>query len=120
MMKEKLTTEQYWKMMALQAMTREAQRAVELAQEAAGHLHTRLGIAQRASDQATQKRAAMKTVLKAGFIRLGHDLGATGSPDTWKIHLEDNPKGSTLEWKDEAEKDTPENPVPEEGKPTLP
>jgi len=102
--KEKLTTEQHWKMVAMQTMLQEAQRAMELAQEVAGHLHTRLGIAQRASDKATQKRDEIKTVFKTEFIRLGHDLGAIGSPDTWKIHLEDNPKGSTLEWKDEVEK----------------
>lgn len=119
-MEKKLTAEQHWKMVALQAMMREAQRGMELAHEAAGHLHTRLGVAQRASDQTTKKRDAMKTVFKTEFIRLGHDLGATGSPDTWRIHLEDDPEGSTLEWKNKPEKDTPKNPVPEEGKPTLP
>lgn len=120
-MKKKLTAEQHWKMVAMQAMMREAQRAMELAQEAAGHLHTRLGIAQRASDQATQKRDAMRTVFKTEFIRLGHDLSAIGSPDTWRIHLEDDPKGSTLEWKDEIEESKPDDRAPEAvGKPTSP
>jgi len=72
--KEKLTTEQHWKMVAMQATLQEAQRAMELAQEVAGHLHTRLGIAQRASDKATQKRDEIKTVFKTEFIRLGHDF----------------------------------------------
>jgi len=120
-MKKKLTVEQHWKMVAMQALSQEAQRAMELAQEAAGHLHTRLGIAQKASDQATQKRDTMKTVFKTEFIRLGHDLGAIGSPDTWRIHLEDDPKGSTLEWKDEIEESKPDDRAPEAiGKPTSP
>jgi len=104
MPEKELTVEQHWKMVAMQAMLREAQRAMELAQEVAGHLHTQLNIAQKEKDQATRKRDTVKTVFKTEFIRLGHDLGAIGSPDTWKIHLEDDPKGSTLEWKDEVEK----------------
>ena len=97
-MKGKLTTEQHWKMIAVQAMMREAQASMQLAQEAAGHLHTRLGIAQKQSDQAKEKRNMMAKAAKAEFIQLGQVLGAEGNPDTWKIHLGDDPSESMLEW----------------------
>jgi len=101
-MKKKLTPEQHWKMMALKARLEQMQQAMLLGQETERRLKIELESTQKSNAVAKQQYSAMGGALKSEFVLLGESLGATGDPDTWKIHLEDEPSASCLEWKKPA------------------
>jgi len=76
------------------------------AQEAAGHAHTKLMLAQQEKDVAQQAAVRAKTESSIAFNEIVKEIGATGDPANIKIHLEDVPTDSYIEWDSEGDEPT--------------
>ena len=97
-MKKNLTVEQHWKLATFAARQAAAQAFAAGAQEAAGHAHTKLLVAQQEKDTAQQAAVKAKTESSLLFNEIAKEIGAEGDPSKIKIHLEDSPTDSFIEW----------------------
>jgi len=105
-MKKNLTVEQHWKLATYAARQAAAQAFASAAQEAAGHAHTRLLLAQQEKDAAQQAAVKAKTESALLFNEIAKEIGAAGDPAKIKIHLEDSPADSFIEWEIAEEEPT--------------
>ena len=97
-MKANLTTEQHWRILAFMSQREAAQNAFVATREAAAHLHSRLGQAQKDADAMRTASEQAKVAFSVEFTRLATEMGATGDPVTWKVHVDNDPEKSFIEW----------------------
>lgn len=97
-MKANLTTEQHWRILAFMSQREAAQNAFVAAREAAAHLHSRLSQAQKDADATRTASEQAKMAFSIEFARLATEMGATGDPTTWKVHVDNDPENSSVEW----------------------
>jgi len=97
-MKEKLTIEQHWKLSAYAARQAGAQAAASLSKEVAEHAHTKLILARQENEAAQQEATKTNTDSSILFNEIAKGIGAKGDPAKIKIHLEDIPADSFIEW----------------------
>ena len=102
-MKQNLTVEQHWKLSTYASRQAAAHIAAVGAQEAAGHAHTKLLIAQQEKDLAQQAANVAKAESSRIFTEVAKEIGAKGDPANMKIHLEDVPSDSYIEWEEDKE-----------------
>ena len=97
-MKEKLTIEQHWKLSAYAAQQAAAQAIAAGTKELTEHARTKLLLAQQENNNAQQEAAKMNNESSMLFKEIAEEIGADGDPAKIKIHLEDNPEDSYIEW----------------------